>query len=106
MQVIYAIPFFLLSVFCFLACLAIPKIRRYALQAAVAPLAFGFCSIVGAGAVVLIADYAGLQIAVLSRPLVGLGGFLTVLTIYFVPGVLGTWLAISITGRLRARFSK
>jgi hypothetical protein len=78
----------------------------YTLQAVVAPLAFGFCSIIGAGAVVLISDYAGLQIAALNRPLVGLGGLLTILAIYFVPGVLGTWLAISITGRLRARISK
>jgi hypothetical protein len=80
--------------------------RQYMLQAVVAPLAFGFCSIIGVGAVVLISDHAGLQIAALNRPLVGMGGFLTVLGIYFIPGALGTWLAISLTGRLRARISK
>ena len=106
MQVIYAVPFVLLSAIGYLACLAIPRMRRYTLQAVVAPLAFGFCSIVGAAAVVLMSDYTGFQIAAFNSPLVGAGGFLTALTIYFVPGALGTWLAISLTGRLRARISK
>jgi hypothetical protein len=45
-QIIYAAPFVLLSVAAFFACLALPRLRPYALQALVVPVAFGACSII------------------------------------------------------------
>ena len=41
MQVIYALPFVLLSIVSFLVCVAVPRWRRYSFQALVAPVAFG-----------------------------------------------------------------
>ena len=107
MHVIYALPFFLLSVITCLSCLAIPKTRQYAIQAAVAPLAFGFFSIIATGAVLLLSDYSGVfHFSILDERLVGWKGFAIALAIYFVPGFLGAWLSVSIVSRLKARFSK
>src|SRR5262244_11577 len=53
MQVLYAMPFVLVSVLAFLACVIVPRWRRYKFQALVAPVAFGFCSIVAAALIVL-----------------------------------------------------
>jgi len=104
--VIYAAPFILLSAVCCLTCLVIPKMRRYLLQAAVAPVAFGFCSIISAGAIILISDHAGIHLAVLDRPLDGIRGVMIALAIYITPGMIGTWLAVSFAGRIKMRVSK
>ena len=64
------------------------------------------CGAHGAGAVVLISDYAGIHLAALNEPLVGIRGFMIALAIYFTPNVLGTWLAVSLAGRLKERLSK
>jgi hypothetical protein len=107
MQVIYAVPFILLSAICYLACLAIPRVRRYALQAMLAPVAFGFCSIISAGAAVLVSDFSGVfHFSALDEPLDGFRGLAIALAVYFVPGFLGAWLAVSFAGRLRTRISK
>jgi hypothetical protein len=107
MQVIYAVPFFFLSVIGCLACIAIPRMRRYSLQAAVAPLAFGFCSIIAAGAAVILSDYSGVfHLSVLDEPFGGFNSLVVAFAVYFIPGFLGAWLAVSLTGRLKARLSK
>jgi hypothetical protein len=94
LQAMYALLFILLSVICCLACLIIPKARRYALQALVAPVAFGFCSIVAGVAIGLASDY--FHVAIPGE----------VVVIYFIPGVLGACLALSLVGRTKLRVSK
>jgi hypothetical protein len=99
MQIIYLGPFILLSFGGAAVCLAIPRWRRYALTAAVAPLAFGICSIVGLLVMVLAVDHSGLKFPVIL-------GYLTALVIYFLSGAVGTVLAASIVARVRGWFLK
>jgi len=47
-----------------------------------------------------------IHLAALNEPLVGIRGFMIALAIYFTPGVLGTWLAVSLAGRIKERLSK
>lgn len=103
MQIIYALPFILLSGVCFVVCLAIPRFRRCVLPASIAPVAFGFFSIVTAGAVVLIADKFGL----LTEPAsIDVKSVLIVSLIYFMPGMLGAWLSVLCARRVQRLFSK
>jgi hypothetical protein len=53
----------------------------------------------------LISDH-WLHLAVLDGPNSGISGVMIALAIYVTPGVLGTWLAVSVAGRLKERFSK
>ena len=94
MQVIYAVPFMLLSILGFLVCVAVPRWRRYKLQVLVAPVAFGFCSIVTAEAVLLTADH--FNVGLFARPLSGLLGSVTLFLIYFLPGLVGGWCAVAV----------
>ncbi len=102
MQIIYAAPFILLSMVGAFLCFIMPKLRKYSLQVAAAPLAFGFCSITGMLAVSLLNDYSGLHYAVLDEPIIGARGFALMAAIYLLPGVLGAGLAIWIVGRISA----
>lgn len=104
MPFIYAAPFVLLSALGFVVCLAIPRVRRYKLYALVAPVAFGFCSVVTMGIVVIAGDLVGqrLHLSVFSEPLTGIKGVITLLFIYFIPGILGAWFAVAIVKRLTA----
>ena len=95
--IIYAIPFVVLSLLAWALCLVVPKLHQYALQALVAPVAFGFCSIVSA--VTIVVSAAGLR-----RPvpeIAGVGGVLIVIGIYITPGVLGTLLVLALLERGR-----
>jgi hypothetical protein len=95
-QIIYAAPFVLLSVAAFLCCVIVPRLREYALQAFVAPLAFGICSIIGFALIAL----GG---AAVSERF----GFAfpnwTVLAVcffaYIVFGLTGAWLALRLVHR-------
>ena|SRR5260370_38446915 len=104
MPFIYAAPFVALSALAFLLCLAIPGVRRYKLYALVAPVAFGFCSIVTMGIVVVTGDLVGqrLRLSVFSEPLTGIKGAAILLFIYFIPGILGAWFAVAIIRRFTA----
>jgi hypothetical protein len=93
MQVIYAMPFMLLSVLAFVVCFAVPRWRRYRFQALVAPVAFGFCSIVAMGAIILTADY--LNLGLFTKPWSGVRDVVPLLLIYFIPGLLGGWCAVA-----------
>ena len=92
MQVIYALPFVLLSILSFLTCIAVPRLRRYRFQALVAPIAFGFCSIAAAGAIVLTSDHFNLGL--FTKEWSGPRDAVPLLLIYFIPGLLGSWSAI------------
>ena len=100
MQIIYAFPFILLSIVAFLSCLAIPRLRGYVVQALVAPVAFGFCSIVG---MFVILSIGWFLFHVSSGPLVGIGGVAIAFVIYFIPGAIGAWLVVSIVNRTKQR---
>jgi hypothetical protein len=105
-QVIYAGPFILLSLVSYLICLAVPRFRQNALHALVVPIAFGFCSIVGMVAIVLAGDTLTerFHFDVNPGPLVGMKGILIGFFIYFVPGVLGAWLAVYLGSKIKRRF--
>lgn len=105
-QVIYAASFILLSLVSYLICLAVPRLRRHALQALVVPVAFGFCAIVGVVALVLAGDTLTerFHFDVNPGPLVGMKGILTGFVIYFVPGILGAWLAVHLVNKIKQRF--
>jgi hypothetical protein len=93
MQVIYALPFVLLSMLGFLMCVAVPRWRRYRLQVLVAPVAFGFCSIVAMGAIVLTSDHFNLGL--FSKPWSGLRDAVPLLLIYVITGLVGGWCAVA-----------
>lgn len=92
MQFIYALPFAMLSGLAFFACVVVPRWRRYKFQALVAPLAFGFCSIVAAGAIILTSDHFNLGL--FTRPFSGLRDAALLILIYFIPGLIGSWAGV------------
>ena len=92
MQVIYAMPFAMLSALAFFACIVVPRWRHYKFHALVAPIAFGFCSIVAAGAIILTADHFNLGL--FTRPWSGLRDAGPLILIYFIPGMIGSWVAV------------
>jgi hypothetical protein len=104
MAFIYGAPFILLSIFAFLVCALLPRLRAYKFQALVVPVAFGFCSIVAWGTAVLVGDRIGekLHISVFSEPVMGLKGWLIFLTIYLVPGIIGACVAAEVARRITA----
>ena len=95
MQVIYAIPFVLVSLFAFVVCTVVRPWRRYKFQALVAPLAFGFCSIVACGAFVLACDHFNLVL--IDSSTIGM------LLIYVLPGLIGSWAAVLGVARITRR---
>lgn len=101
MQIIYAIPFALVSVLAFLLCVAVPRWRRYKLQALVAPVAFGVCSIVAAALIVLTSDHFNLGL--FTRPWTGPRDAAPLLLIYIVPGLIGSWAAVLAVTRIAQR---
>jgi uncharacterized membrane protein len=105
-QVLYAAPFILLSLVSYLICLAVPRFRRNALQALIVPVAFGFFSIVGMVVIVLAGDVLTerFRFNVDTGPLVGVKGIFIGFFIYFVPGILGAWLAVHLVNKIKRRF--
>ncbi len=100
MQIFYVAPFVLISIISFAGVLAIPRLRRFAFRALVAPVAFGFCSIVAMALILVVAD--GLRLR--FPPIAGPTGVLLFIGIYFIPGAIGAWIAIAIVGRVETRF--
>src|SRR5437667_3225407 len=101
MQVIYAAPFILLSLVAFVCSLAIRRFRPYAFRALIAPVAFGFCSIV-AMVLILLASH-GLNLQFANAPLVGARGVFEGIAIYFFPGLVGAWIAVKIVRQVETR---
>ena len=99
MQIIYAAPFILLSLLCFGVFLAVPRFRRFALAALVAPVAFGFCAIVGYVAWVLVCDFL---LKIQLRPVEGLHGVIEILLFFVTRGV---WDRGRLRGLLGGRFA-
>jgi hypothetical protein len=93
MQVIYAVPFVLFSMLGFLVCFAVPRWQRYRFQALVAPVAFGFCSIVAMGAIVLTSDHFNLGL--FTKQWSGPRDDVPLLLVYFIPGLVGGWCAVA-----------
>jgi hypothetical protein len=93
MQVFYALPFIALSAICGVVCLLIPRLRRFALAAAVGPVAFGLCSIIGVAAVLV-----GESIGWFNEPFALYGFF------WVVCGVIGAWITVRMANALSRRF--
>jgi hypothetical protein len=104
MQVFYAIPFVLLSLLAFEVCVAAPRWRGFRYQALVAPVAFGFCSIADMGVVILTADR--LNLAIFTRPWSAGRDVVPLLLIYFIPGLLGSWCAVTAVAKITAQLTK
>ena len=91
MQLMYAAPFILLSLVAFGVFLAVPRLRRRALAALVAPVAFGFCALAGYISWLLI---SGFVLKLQLGPVEGLHGVFEVLFFFLLPGIAGAWLAV------------
>jgi hypothetical protein len=108
LQIIYAAPFVFLSIVSFSICLAIRPLRRFAIPALIVPVTFGFFSILGWIAFVLI---AGFVLKLHLGPATGIHGIAEGLLFYLVPGVLASWAAIVVARfvenrLLRTQFAK
>jgi len=99
MQLIYAAPFILLSLALFFVCLIVPRLRPYAFRALVAPVAFGFCSIVGMALIVLSLNSINRN-PLFNRPITDAQTYILDALMYFPPGVLGAWLAVNIVRQI------
>jgi hypothetical protein len=89
-QIIYAAPFLLLSLFSFAVCLSLPRLRPFALHALVVPVSFGVFSIISWVAFALTGYY--LKMGPASGTKLVLAGVL----FYLLPGLLGAWLSVAI----------
>jgi uncharacterized membrane protein len=102
MIIIYAAPFILLSIICYSISSVVPRIRRYALKAAIAPVAFGICSIVGMFVILFLSDHvSALHTAAFDQMWDGAEDSIIDAALYFVPGALGAWAAVCLTGTKR-----
>jgi len=101
-QVIYAALFILLSVIAFSISLAVPRLRPYIFRALIAPVGFGFCSIVGTVFIVLLSEVVIKRLGV--GPPTGVRGVMMALLIYFLPGLAGAWLCIEIVKKVERRW--
>lgn len=101
MQVIYAIPFVLISVVAFLVCIVVPPWRRYKLHVLVAPVAFGLCSIVAAATIVRTSDHFNLGL--FTKPVAGARDAVPLLLIYIVPGLIGGCAAVLAVTKIARR---
>jgi hypothetical protein len=101
MQVIYLLPFVLVSALAAVVCLLVPRWRRHALASAVAPMAFAGCSIVFMVAVVLTADRLGLERTLDFSAAGSARVFAIAMALYVVPGLAGAAIAVVIVHRLR-----
>lgn len=103
MQIIYAAPFIFLSIASFIICLAVRPLRRFAIPALIVPVTFGFFSILGWIAFVLI---AGFVLKLHLGPATGVHGIAEGLLFYVIPGVLASWVAIVTARFVESRFLK
>ena len=97
MQILYALPFIAASFVSFSICIAVPRLRRYALAALVAPVVFGVCSICCLLAFMLAFDT---QYASFPRVIAIAGPLLA----YIGGGVIGAWLAVTAAQFVVQRF--
>ena len=100
MQFLYAAPFVLLSLIAFFGFLVVPRLRRFALSALVAPAAFGLCAIIGYVAWVLVCRFV---LEIQLRPVEGAHGFFDVLFFFLAPGFFGSWAAVWTVKKIRQR---
>ena len=101
MQLLYASPFFLIAFLAFTICALIPSLRRFAVSALIAPLTFGFCSLAGWIAFVLISSKL---LKIDLGPAIGLHGLLEGFFFYVAPGIVASYMAITIVKRLERLF--
>jgi hypothetical protein len=91
MQIMYAAPFIFLALLGFVLCVIVAPLRRFALSALIAPVAFGICSIIGWIAFVLV---AGDLLKINLGPATGIHGLIEGILFYVIPGLLGSSLAV------------
>ena len=105
MQIIYLLPFGLLSVVTVVVCSIMPRWRRYVFAAAVAPIAFAVCAITGLLLISLSAEAVGIdRVLGINAPLDAstAKGWLILGLFYFVtPGAVGAYVAARISNTLQ-----
>lgn len=104
MQVLYLLPFVVLSFVSGVVCLSVPRWRRYAAGAIVSPIAFAGCSIVAMATAVLLTGLLGLE-RVMGftedwNPL-NPHGIAVLMVIYFLPGAAGAVVAAMVANRVQ-----
>ena len=102
-SLIYAAPFILLSLICFLISLGVPNLRRLAFRALVAPVAFGFSAILGWISFAMGLVYFKFDVRPATRPAFVL---LAGLVFWALPGCIGAWLSIAIVKKAEEKFFK
>jgi hypothetical protein len=98
-QILYILPFALLSLTLVGTCLAVPRWRRYVIAAVVGPIAFAVCAIVGMGATVLSAKPLGFDQVLGFNEEWDPGsprGIAVLLMIFVLPGTIGATVATMI----------
>jgi hypothetical protein len=103
-QVLYLLPFVLVSFVSGAVCLIVPRWRRYVAGAVISPIAFAGCSIIGMLVVVLLAEKFGVeQIMGLDKSLDSANwrGVITVATLYVLQGAIGAVVAASVANRVQ-----
>ncbi len=100
MLTFYLAPFALLSLAGFVVCEFIPPLNRYTLSALLGPFAFALGSIVGWIAFVWVTETLfGIRLG----PATGIHGWIEEIFFSVLPGILGSWLAISGGTKLERR---
>jgi len=100
MQLIYGAPFVLLSLIAFAGFLVLPRLRRFALSALVASVAFGVCALIGYVVWVLVCRFV---LKIQLRPVEGVHGLFDVLFFFLAPGFFGSWAAVWTVEKIRQR---
>ena len=103
MQIIFILPFALLSLSCGLVCLCVPRWRPYVAAALVVPVAFAGIAITAMAAILLSADALGLADGLgFNRAWQGRGqDVLTFAAIFVLPGTIGAIVAALVANKVQ-----
>lgn len=105
-QIIYLLPFILISLVTGLICIVVPRWRRYAAAAVVAPMAFAVCSITGLIMTILLTEWLGISGALgfdVGGESQGWSAVLVAGAAYLLAGALGALVAVEVVTRLQRR---
>jgi len=104
MFVLYPFLFVSLALIAFISCLVVRRFRRYALQALLAPLAFGVCAVLGLVASLFAKAAWANPLASREHPVsidVHLGTFsYDGMFFYLCGGICGAWLAVRLVNSI------
>jgi hypothetical protein len=101
-QIIYLLPFVLLSLASGLVCLVVPRWRRYVAGAVISPIAFAGCSIVALFTTVLLVErFGGADLFDQSLDKASWGRVIILAGLYVGPGAIGAIGAALVANRVQ-----